>query len=168
MPKRETKDVIISRRTLETKNENGKTTQQQTNQKIKVAQEPDYIKLYLSTLLTFKDLPKQMSTLLLEVLKLMSYADPTCKHGGQLISLNAYNKKLLTTKLDIKMNTLDQNLTKFVKAGILKRVGYGTFQANPNMFGRGEWLDIKAIRATFDFNAQTVAAEIDGNEQVFQ
>jgi len=46
----------------------------------------------------------------------------------------------------------------------VKRVGYGTYQANPSMFGRGEWTDIKSIRATFDFNTQTVEAEIKTGE----
>lgn len=140
--------------------ENDQTKKETTNYKVIVAQEPDFVKLYLNTLLVFKDLPKQLSKTLLALIKRMGYADPDCKHGGQLIPLNSYNKQQICESLNIKMNTLDQNLTNLVKAGILKRVGYGTYQANPNMFGRGEWLDIKAIKATFDFKAGTVEAEI--------
>jgi hypothetical protein len=90
----------------------------------------------------------------------MTYASPQAKHGGQLIILNTFVKEEIIERINIKMNTLDQGLTRFVKSGILKRVGLSTYQANPEMFGRGEWADIKAICATFDFKAGTVTAEI--------
>jgi len=152
--------------TVKTKDVNGKVTKEETTEKYLVPQEPDYIKLYINTLLTFKDLPKQMNPLLIELLKHMTYADPEADHGGQLIILNAFAKESIAKRLKLKMNTIDHGLTKFVKCGILKRIGTGTYQANPDMFGRGEWKDIKAIRATFDFNAGTVIADINGSDQL--
>jgi hypothetical protein len=170
MPKRETKDIKFAKHSSTIKTDTGDITEVQDNYKIKIAQEPDYIKLYLNTLLTFKDLPKQMSSVLFQLLKLMGYADPECKFGGQLISLTAFQKKQIIERLGIQPNTLDQHISKLVKSGIIRRVGYGTYQANPNMFGRGEWLDIKAIKATFNFNTGTVEAEIkktDGDNLSF-
>jgi len=152
------RDKVIRVETTTTNN-NG-DIQNQTTQKVLIAQEPNYIKLYVNTLLAFKDLPKAMSSLLIELLKLMTFANREAKHGGQLIVLNSFVKQDIITRLDIKMNTLDQGLTKFTKTGIFKRVGAGTYQANPHMFGMGEWTEIKAIRATFDFNAGTVNADI--------
>jgi hypothetical protein len=162
MPKRNSKDKIIQ--TSTTTEVNGSVTKVSRTDKTIMGDEPSYIKLYLSTLLTFKELPKQMSAVLFQLLKLMGYADPECEFGGQLISLTAFNKKQIIGRLGIQPNTLDQHLSKLVKSGILKRVGTGTYQANPNMFGRGEWLDIKAIKATFDFVAGTVDADIEGGE----
>lgn len=158
MPKRSTKDIAYQTNTTTT-NENGKKESTST-QKIKVAQEPDFVKLYLNTLLTFKDLPKQMSPLLLELLKLMSYADPEADYGGQLIVLSTIVKNSIIKRLDIKINTLNHGLVKLTKSGILKRLGQNTYQANPHMFGRGEWIDIKSIQAKFNFNAGTVDADI--------
>jgi hypothetical protein len=159
MAKRNSKDKIVQIAT-NTETDNGILKKSSRTEKVVVSKEPDYIKLYLNTLLVFKDLPKQMSPLLLELLKLMSYADPDSDHGGQLIQLTGFSKKSIATRLNIKINTIDHALVKLKKAGIIKQLGPGAFQANPHMFGRGEWLDIKAIRAKFDFNAGTVDADI--------
>ena len=35
-----------------------------------------------------------------------------------------------------------------------------TYQVNPNIFGKGDWTDIKNIRATFDFGSKEVIADI--------
>jgi hypothetical protein len=102
-------------------------------------------------------------TLLIELLNYM-VANPEADHGGQLIVLNTFVKEDIIERLEIKMNTLDHALSKLVKSGIIKRIGTGTYQGNPHMFGRGEWADIKAIRATFDFNEGTVQVDIQPNE----
>jgi hypothetical protein len=163
MAKRNLKDKIVHVETTTT--QEGNTSKEVSRRTIILAQEPDYIKLYVNTLLAFKDLPKQMNMLLIELLKHMTFANKDAIHGGQLIILNMFVKQDIIGRLGIKMNTLEKNLTEFTKSGILKRVGSGTYQANPHMFGRGEWLDIKSIRATFDFNAQTVEAEIQPSSE---
>jgi hypothetical protein len=169
MSKRRTEDKLIGTQTTTTTvDEHGEVKQTTSTQKVLVAQEPDYIKLYLSTLLTFRKLPKQMNELLLELLKLMTYADPAAKHGGQLIILNMFVKEEICERLGIKDSTFKNNLTKFTQSGILKHIGYSTYQANPNMFGRGDWLDIKSIQATFNFNTGIVEADIqmqDGKDE---
>ena len=159
MAKRTTEDKVLNIETTTT-NQDGKI-EKRTTQRIRLAQEPNYIKLYLNTLLTFKDLPKQMNVILLELLNIMTFANKATKHGGQLIILNTFVKEDIIERLGIKMNTFKKSLTAFCKSGILKRIGNSTYQANPDMFGRGDWTDIKAIRATFDFNAQTVVADIE-------
>jgi len=167
MPRNTKKTLNISTSTKIDKD--GATIERTTKERIIIEAEPSYIKLYLNTLLAFKDLPKQMSPLLLELLKLMTFADPEAEHGGQLILLNGYIKKAISERLNIKSNTIDHGLKKLSNSGILKRVGTGAYQANPSMFGRGEWNDIKRIRATFDFNAQTVEANIEASsEQEFE
>jgi hypothetical protein len=161
MAKRNSKDKIINKETEITKSENGKIISEKSKKTVLLSQEPNYIKLYLDTLLTFRTLPKQMSPLLFELLNLMTFANKEAKHGGQLIILNMFVKQEILERLNIKDNTFKKSLTAFVKSGILKRIGNSTYQANPEMFGRGEWSDIKAIRATFDFNAGTVEAVLE-------
>jgi len=158
MPKRQTKDKTIVTETNTTVK--GKTQTEISTRIFIAAQEPDYIKLYVDTLLTFKELPKQMNALLVELLNLMTFANKNCKHGGQLIILSKIVKEGICERLGIADSTFKNNLTKFTKSGILKSIGQSTFQANPNMFGRGTWSDIKSIRATFDFNTGTVEADI--------
>jgi hypothetical protein len=163
MPKRNSKDKVLNIKTTTTKSGNGMNLKEEKTERILIAQEPTYIKLYLNTLLAFKELPKQMSPLLLELLKLMSFADPDSDHGGQLIVLSSIVKESILKRLDIKLNTLNHGLVKLSKCGILKRLGLNTYQANPNMFGRGEWSDIKLLQATFDFINGTVKADIESD-----
>jgi hypothetical protein len=161
MAKRNSKDKVLQ---IETTTTMGGIEQKKIK-KVLLSQEPTYIKLYLNTLLTFKELPKQMSPLLFELLNLMTFANKEAKHGGQLIVLNMFVKEEIIERLGMKMSTFKNNLTELTRSGILKRVGNSTYQANPEMFGRGEWADIKVIRATFDFNTQTVEANIEGGDQ---
>jgi hypothetical protein len=165
MVRRNNKDKTIKIETTTMTDQTGDVKQQKSTKTIVLSQEPNYIKLYINTILAFRDLPKTMNAILIELLKLMTFANPEEKHGGQLIFLNKFAKEGITERLNIKINTLEQALTKFTKSGILKRVGTGTYQANPHMFGRGEWLDIKSIRATFDFNTGTVDADITINDE---
>jgi predicted Rossmann fold nucleotide-binding protein DprA/Smf involved in DNA uptake len=128
------------------------------------AKEPDYIKLYINTLLAFKDLPKKLDKVLMELLSYMSYAGSKDKDGGQKIYTNASMKKDIAERLGMKVNTLDKALVELVKSNLLKRVGTGTYQVNPHVFGKGEWRDISAIRATFDFNTGEIDTVIITNE----
>ena len=164
MSKRIMKDKVLHVETITTANSAGMNVVKKTTSKILLAQEPAYIKLYLNTLLTFKDLPKQLSPLLFELLHLMTYANKESKYGGQLILITMVVKEEIIERLGISMSTFKNNLTALTKSGILKRIGNSTYQANLEMFGRGEWEDIKDIRATFHFKAGKVTADIETNE----
>lgn len=137
--------------------ENGEILEQETVHKR--TREPDFIKLYLDCILTFQSLSKTLNPILIEFLKHMSYA-----HDDQLIYVNMPMKKsiALTTKRTVKR--VDQALSEFVKGNIFKRLDRGLYQVNANMFGRGEWKDIKKIRSTFDFNLGTVQTDIEKKE----
>ena len=48
---------------------------------------------------------------------------------------------------------------------MFRRVSVGTYQVNPNIIGKGDWKDIKNIRATFDFgNRDVIAAVVEREE----
>lgn len=128
--------------------------------KIKAGQEPNYIKLYIDCLLSFKELSKNLNPILVAFLKHMSYASVEDGNGGQIIYVNAMMKKGIASNLDLSVESINKALTKFVKTGIFKRIGVGTYQVNPSLFGKGDWTDIKAIRATFDFNTGDIEADI--------
>lgn len=126
-------------------------------QKIKVEGEPDFVKLYLDCLSTFKGFSKSLNPILLEFLRCMSYANT--ENGGQIIYVNAAMKKNIAKKLNKSIDRINQALTDFVKKGILARLDTGMYQVNPYLFGRGQWKDVRALRATFDFNTGEIKAE---------
>lgn len=141
------------------------------NQEIvyKQSPEPNFIKLYLDCLCSFKGISKSLNPILLELLQHMSFASLQDPEGGQIIYLNAELKRRIAKSTNKTVKRIEQALTDFVKANVLKRIAVGTYQVNANLFGRGEWKDIKNIRAKFDFANGIIDAEIiKTNEQETQ
>lgn len=135
-------------------NENGEILEHETVHKR--TREPDFIKLYLDCILIFKSLSKTLNPILIEFLKHMSYA-----HDDQLIYVNLPMKKSIAQITGKTVKRIDQALADFVKGNIFKRLDRGLYQVNANIFGRGEWKDIKRIRSTFDFNLGTIETNIE-------
>jgi hypothetical protein len=122
--------------------------------------EPPFIKIYLDCLCDFKGLSKSLNPILLEFLKYMTYANINDANGGQIIYLNAEMKRQIAIATDRTVKRVEQAITDFVKSGVFKRVATGTYQVNADLFGKGDWKDIKNIRATFDFGKGEVKTEI--------
>lgn len=118
--------------------------------------EPPFIKLYLDDLILLNDLPTKSSAILWELLRNMTYDNE--------IALNSYKKKKIIETLDIKMSTLNNALSSFVKKEILYRVGSGTYMPNPYLFARGYWEDVADLRMIVNYKAgkKEIQVEING------
>lgn len=127
--------------------------------------EPNYIKIYLDTVLYLNNIPKGYNSVLLSFLKEMSYAGRTNKEGGQLIYVNSTMKKNIAEDLNVSVSRINHALTNFVKSKIFFRIDRGTYQVNAHLFGKGDWQDIKEIRMKVSFNANgnTIESEIEKN-----
>lgn len=155
-----TDNKIIYERTII---ENGNIIEQEFIHKRGI--EPPFVKLYLDCLCNFKGLSKSLNPILLEFLKYMTYANTSDSNGGQIIYLNAALKKNIATATGKTVKRIEQAITDFVKTGIFNRIATSTYQVNAELFGKGDWKDIKNIRATFDFGKRTIQTEIIKNEQ---
>lgn len=122
--------------------------------------EPPFIKVYLDCLCDFKGLSKSLNPILLEFLKYMTYANIQENNGGQIIYLNAEMKRQIGIATGKTVKRVEQAITDFVKTGVFKRIATSTYQVNADLFGKGDWKDIKNIRATFDFGKGEMQAEI--------
>ena len=112
--------------------------------------EPPYVKLYLEDILYLKSMPKTYSSLTYELIKRASYAN---EEEGLCVSLTPFVKgKICEVCGWDELRTLNNALSKLVKGDILKRLGTGTYQLNPWLFGKGEWKDIENIRMTWDYS----------------
>lgn len=111
--------------------------------------EPPYIKLYIEDMLYTKDMPKSLSGLTYSLLKRARYAKE-----GLRVDVSTYVKHEILAECGYeKLQSLTNALGKLCKGNIIRRLGSGTYQLNPYLFGRGEWKDIDNIRATWDYNA---------------
>ena len=122
--------------------------------------EPEFVKLYLDCLFTVRGIRKGINSIFLAFLEYMSYADSDNELGGQIIYVNKAMKMAVAKKLGLGLDSINKGLSELSTHGIFKRVALGTYQVNPKIVGRGEWKDIKNIRATFDFAKKDVVAEI--------
>lgn len=119
-----------------------------------VDKEPDFIKLYLKDLVMLNDIPKWVSGILFELLKRMEWSNNE-------IVLNSSIKKRIALELNITAQTIDNALGKFVKKNILKRLDSGIYQANPFLFGRGSWENIRQIRLSVTYDKDGKHFEVD-------
>lgn len=126
----------------------------------KTQSEPDFIKLYIDCVFTVKGVRKGINPIFLAFLEHMSYADVNDENGGQIIYVNKAMKMSIAKKLGLGIDSINKGLSELTKHGLFKRIDVATYQVNPNIVGRGEWKDIKNIRATFDFGSKDIVAEI--------
>lgn len=101
--------------------------------------EPDFVKVYLDTIMVVNGLPDALKNTLNALLKVMSYKN--------VIILNSYIKKQIADELGYKsVQSLNNNISKLTKSGVIEWKGTGTYRMNPFLFGRGSWEDVKSIR----------------------
>lgn len=111
-------------------------------------QEPPYIKLYIEDMLYMADMPKSLSGLTYSLLKRARYAKE-----GLRVDVSTYVKHEILAECGYeKLQSLTNALGKLCKGEIIRRLGTGTYQLNPWLFGRGEWKDIDNIRATWNYS----------------
>ena len=125
-----------------------------------VDREPDYIKLYIDTVLTFKGITKALNPVLIALCKHMNFADKE-----QIVYVNSYTKSLMMQDTGLKLKRVEQAIKQFADAGIIMRVSRGVYRVNPNIIARGKWNDIKLLRATFNFMTGDIKSDIELGEE---
>ena len=145
----------VLREEVEVNHETGDITRRKSM--VQFNKEPEFVKLYLDCLALFsrnEGLDACLNDMLLAVLKRMSYAT-----DDQIVCLNAYIKEQICNETGKSIKRLEQAITKWVKSKVLVRVARGVYKVNPNIFGKGDWIDIERLRATFDFTTGEVTTE---------
>jgi hypothetical protein len=123
---------------------------------VKLPTEPPYVKLYLDDIQRLYDLPN--NTILYELLRRMNF-------DGEIV-LNSSEKKKMADKLDMKVQSIDNYLTKLKKADVFTSVAKGTYLPNPSLFGRGEWLKILDRRKKYESIKLNITYSEDGSKTV--
>ena len=109
----------------------------------KVDREPDYIKMYISDIIRLNDLPSGTSAILLELVSQMGY--------NNIIPAYKPIKELTAKKLGISLNYLNKAIQTFYEKGLFIRVARGVYMADPDLFARGKWEDIKELRLVIEY-----------------
>lgn len=109
-----------------------------SEEKTRVEREPDYIKLYVKDLVRFMDVPAGMDKILLAFLSNMGY--------NNVIPTYMPLKKMISKELNVSISYINKAVDMFHKSGIFIRYDRGLYIADPELFGRGKWEDIKELR----------------------
>lgn len=127
--------------------------------------EPPYVKLYIQDLLYLSDMPKGLTDITYALASRATYANPRDIEKGLIVVLNPYIREELCKECGYKkVHSLNNDITKLVKGNIIKRIGTGTYQLNPYIFGKGEWKDISKIRMSwvYDIKGRTFGEVVFG------
>ena len=127
----------------------GEIIEQRFQESFLAEREPDFVKLYIDTILIVNGLPNGLKSTLNVLLKHMTYSN--------IIILNAFIKKQIAKELNYKnVQSLNNNISKLTEGNILIRKGSGTYQVNPFLFGKGKWEDVKNIRLELVFGEEGI------------
>ncbi|MGG3542853.1 replication/maintenance protein RepL [Priestia megaterium] len=135
-------------------NDDGEKLFQRHIEESYVSKEPDYVKIYLDNILQINNLSSGIQKTLNVLLKRMAY--------DNIVVLNAYIKNQMAEELGFNtVQSLNNNINKLVKEGIMIRKGTGTYEMNPFLFGRGSWDNIKKIRFQVIFEEGKISQKAD-------
>ena len=108
---------------------------------VKIPKEPPYVKMYIDDLAKILELTSGCRSLLYFLIKKMDYEG--------IITLTKSSRDRLAEQIGVKETAIRNQITQLCQKGILKRIGTGEFEANPNLFARGDWSDIHKRRKNF-------------------
>lgn len=138
------KKKIITSNSVEVIDHNtGEVHQTTINTTFLLDKEPDFIKMYVSDIARLKELPTGMQPILMELIKSMGY--------NNVIPAYKPIKEMICRNLGIKMDYLNKSIDAFYKAGLLIRLHRGIYMADPELFARGKWEDIKNLRLVIEY-----------------
>lgn len=130
--------------------ETGEILSQESEEIKTKAKEPDFVKVYLNTVMTFQGIKNISSDFLICLCNYITYAND--EKTQMRVIINKMIKDEMSIKLNIKINMIEKYIRKSVEAGILFKTEYrGTYIVNPFLFARGEWKNIKSLQTEFDF-----------------
>lgn len=142
---RNTRKVTKEISSVVVNNETGEILESKDYKERMVETEPEFIKIYLRDIERLANLPKGCSNVMYCLLRYMTYDNE--------VLLTAYAKHKIAETLNTSLQTLDVQIKNLVEQGILTRIARGSYLVNPNLFGRGQWKDIKNIRLTITYDA---------------
>lgn len=110
---------------------------------IDAEQEPPFVKVYLKDIIWLTNNPKWINKVLGELLKNMGY--------GNEIILNTTLRKRYAKSVGITLNSFNKALSNLKKSNILLSKEKGIYIANPELFAKGRWEQIKTLKMEISY-----------------
>lgn len=129
----------------------GEVKEMQESKIVRDASEPDFIKLYYKTFLSFNDITDIPLDFVLQLCEYITYANSSDQQ--MTITVNKMMKENMIKKLNYKtVSSIDKILHKCVAKGLLFKTQYrGVYVVNAFFIAKGSWSIIKKLQGQFDF-----------------
>lgn len=138
------KKVSRSEVTTEVDRDTGEIGREVKTDTFMVDREPEFVKLYIQDIARLNDVVGQENNVLLEFIRHMGY--------NNIIPTYKPIKQMIASKLDISLHTVEKAIKSFKKKGLFISVARGIYMADPELFGRGKWSDIKNLRLVIEYS----------------
>ena len=146
------KERNIYQEVITTVDENGVVKKTEEKKVVSLPKEPPYVKLYIDDLSKILSLPQNCSNIMYEVVKQITF--------DGYVTVTKATRDRMARNLKTTEQTIRNNIARLSKIGILKHTGYCEYEMNPNLFAKGDWIDIYKRRQSFQL---TVTYSKDGD-----
>lgn len=136
--------------------ETGEIISETKEKVVKLHKEPPYVKMYLDDLAAILKLSSGCKGLLYGLMRQMNYEG--------IITITKSTRERLAENIGVKETAVKNQITILCKKGIIKRIGTGEYEANPYLFAKGEWTDIRKRREAFKLEIRYTE---EGERQLF-
>lgn len=127
----------------------GEVIQQEVTQSYTVNAEPNYIKLYYETMLTYNGIKGIPVNFVLGISKFLTY---TNEGEPMTIALNQMVKEYIMRSCGVEMAQVYRYIKKAKEEGLLFSTRFrGVYEVNPFFIAKGNWDSIRKLQAQFDF-----------------
>ena len=142
----------------------GEILREETSTVINLPREPPYVKMYIDDVAMLHGLPRNSGNLINCLVKRLTY--------DGVIVISAASKKAIASELNIKAQSVSNQLGALLKREIISRVSRGEYMLNPNLFARGDWSSVRKLRSNFlemtiryDDNGRTLIGKSTPNNE---
>lgn len=137
--------------------ETGEITREIHEQTGLVGREPDYIKIYTDCMLVFNQMDVALSPFIIAFGRHMTYANAGNANFRCTVRTDELVRRDVAEYCGVTDRRVKQAITALVEAEVFIPVEIegkrkrGIYFVNPWVVGKGEWKDIKALRAQFEY-----------------
>lgn len=124
-------------------NNSGEVVEEHNHQTFMIEREPYYVKLYIEDIGRLNGISTTQNKILLSFIRSMGYSN--------LIPTYKPIKMMIAKELNVSLNTINMAVSDFKKKGLFIPVARGMYIADPNLFGKGKWSDIKSLRLSIEY-----------------
>lgn len=152
---KKTKKVVQTQETVLANYDTGEIHKVDKTNIYNLPSEPPFIKIYLEDIARILDLPHGPQTVLIALIRKLDYEG--------MISITPSARERIAKSLNIKVVTLNNYLTTLVDSEVLRRVGRGEYEVNPNLMSKGDWVETQKRRSNFKL---TITYQPDGTRTI--